>query len=244
MNPKKSRLVFLLFLLMLGLNILPLRAQAEKDILEKMITAMGGREALAGIKDTKTSGTMEIIQMGMTTPMTIYQKEPNKFRLEIEVMGYSIIQVFDGQKAQITNPQTGEVMELPAEQTKGMVKQALGNQVWLDPAKFGITYTYKGEETIDGKKCYVLEQKFKDGDVTTIYLEATTYLPYLTRTKAPSQSGGEVEAETKLTDYRKVGQTMVPFLMTMNQGGTEYSRMTISEVVYNSGLEDSLFVLK
>lgn len=80
--------------------------------------------------------------------------------------------------------------------------------------------------------------------MTTIYLEATTYLPYLTRTKAASQSGGEVEAETKLTDYRKVGQTMVPFLMTMNQGGTEYSRMTISEVVYNSGLEDSLFVLK
>jgi outer membrane lipoprotein-sorting protein len=205
MHHKKSRLVFLLFFLMLGLNILPLRAQAEKDILEKMITAMGGREALAGIKDTKTTGTMELIQMGMTTPMTIYQKEPNKFRLEIEVMGYSIIQVFDGQKAQITNPQTGEVMELPAEQTKGMVKQALGNQVWLDPAKYGITYTYKGEEPVDGKKCYVLEQKFKDGDVATIYLEAATYLPYLTRNKAISKSGAEVAAETKLTDYRKVG---------------------------------------
>jgi len=244
MNPKKSRLVFLLFLLVLGLNILPLRAQAEKDILEKMITAMGGREALAGIKDTKTTGTIEIVQMGMTTPMTIYQKEPNKFRMEIEVMGYSIIQVFDGQKAQITNPQTGEVMELPAEQTKGMVKQALGNQVWLDPAKHGITYTYKGEETVDGKKCYVLEQKFQDGDVTTFYLETTTYLPYLTRTKAPSQTGGEVETETRLTDYRKVGKTIVPFLMSINQAGAEYARMTISEVVYNTGLVDSLFVLK
>jgi hypothetical protein len=75
MHHKKSRLAFFLFLLMLGLNILPLRAQAEKDILEKMITAMGGREALAQIKDTKTTGTMEISQMGMTTPMTIYQKD-------------------------------------------------------------------------------------------------------------------------------------------------------------------------
>jgi hypothetical protein len=35
-------------------------------------------------------------------------------------------------------------MELPLNKTKGMVKQALGNQVWLDPAKYGITYTIRG----------------------------------------------------------------------------------------------------
>ncbi|MDD8019854.1 MAG: hypothetical protein PHU81_01525 [Acidobacteriota bacterium] len=244
MNHRKIESGIILCMLILGLSLMPLGAQPEKDILEKMITAMGGQEALAGIKDSKTSGTMEITQFGLTSPLTIYQKEPGKFRLEMEVMGYSVIQVYDGQKAQTTNPQTGGIIDIPPDQTKAIKKQALGNQALLNPAKLGITYTYKGEETVDGKKCYVLEQKFQDGDVTTFYLEASTYLPYMTKTKGLDPSGTEVDTETRLTDYRKIGKTMVPFLITVNQAGSEYARMTISEVVHNTGLEDSLFVLK
>ncbi|HRD02640.1 MAG TPA: outer membrane lipoprotein-sorting protein [Candidatus Saccharicenans sp.] len=244
MNHKTSKLAFLLVLFIMALNMLPAGAQAEKDILEKMLTAMGGREALSQVKDSKTTGTMDIIQFGLTFPLTIYQKEPDKFRLEMEVEGYRIVQVYDGQKAQVTNPQTGEIIDLPSDQTKGMKKEALGNQAWLEPAKHGITYTYKGEETVDGKKCYVLEQKFPDGDFTTFYIEASTYLPYLARTIGVDASGSRVETENRLTDYRQIGKTIVPFVITINQAGTEYARMTFSEIIYNTGLQDSFFVLK
>jgi len=37
---------------------------------------------------------------------------------------------------------------------------------------------------------------------------------------------------------------MFPFVITINQAGAEYARMKYNEVVYNTGLEDSLFVLK
>ncbi|MCR4395322.1 MAG: hypothetical protein NUW07_01135 [Candidatus Saccharicenans sp.] len=222
----------------------PLLAQTEKNFLENMIKALGGRETLAAIKDTRMSGTMEIIQYGMTAPMTIYQKEPNKYRMEMEIMGMSMVQVYDGQKAMMTNPQTGEVIEFPPDQAQQMKKQALGNDATLNPEKYGITYTYKDKEEIAGKPFHVLEQKFPEGDVVTIYLDASTYLPYKSRSKAISPSGGEIESETVFGDYRKVDNTMAAFSITVYQGGVEYVKMTISEIVYNTGLDDSLFTLK
>ena len=244
MNSKSSKLAIVLVLFILVLNILPAGAQAEKDIMEKMVAAMGGREALSQVKDSKITGTMEIIQFGLSLPMTIYQKEPDKFRLEMEVKGYSVVQVYNGEKAQVSNLQTGEIIDLPPDQARGMKKEALGNRVWLEPDKYGITYVYKGEEIVDGKKCYILDQKFSDGDVITFYIEASSYLPYMTRSVGIDASGGQVETENRLTDYRPVGQIMFPFAVTINQAGAEYARMKYNEVVYNTGLEDSLFVLK
>ncbi|NPV84262.1 MAG: hypothetical protein HPY46_11865 [Candidatus Aminicenantes bacterium] len=241
----KRCLSFSLVLLMVLAFSRPGLAQSAKDVLENMIKALGGREVLSGIKDTRMSGTMEMIQYGMTTPFTMYQKEPDKSRMEIEVMGMSIIQVYDGQKAMVTNPQTGEVMELTPDQSEQMRRQALGNEATLlNPEKFGITYTYKGKEEVNGKTCHVLEQKFSNGDTATVYVDATTFLPYKTRTKTLSPSGGEVEAEQVMSEYRKVDGTMAAFSITIFQGGVEYIRMTVNEIVYNTGLDDSLFVLK
>jgi len=241
---KKFWTGLILCILIAGLLQVPARAQAEKDILEKMIKAMGGREALAEIKDTRITGTIEILQYGMNAPMTMYQKEPDKYRMELEVMGMSMITVYDGQKAMMTNPQTGEIIELPVDQAKSFRRQALGNDATLHPEKYGITYSYKGEETLDGKKYFVLEQKFQDGDLVTIYLDSATYLPYKQKSKALGPTGTEVESESILSDYRKVGKTMAPFSITVLQSGVEQMKMTITEIVYNTGLEDSLFVLK
>jgi len=244
MNERKNFICLMTGIWLIITLVLPLTAQSEKEILEKMITSLGGRKTLSEIKDTRISGTVEIIQYGMTAPMTIYQKEPNKYRMEMEIMGMSMVQVYDGQKAMMTNPQTGEVIELPPDQAKNLMKQALGNDATLNPEKYGITYTYKGEESVDGKKCYVLEQKFQDGDTATLYLEAETGLPYKNKYKSLSPSGAEVETEVVFSDYRQVGNTKAAFGMTIYQSGVEYIKMTISEIVYNTGLEDSLFVLK
>lgn len=239
---KKTTALFLACLSLLVLTW-PGLAQTEKDILENMIKALGGRETLAGIRDTRISGTVEI-QYGMTAPFTIFQKEPNKFRIEIEIMGMSMIQVYDGQKAMMTDPQTGEVIELQPDQAQQLEKQALGNDATLNPEKYGITYVYKGKEEIDGRTCHVLEQKFPEGDIVTIYLDGNSYLPYKNRSKGISPSGGEIETETIFGDYRKVNNTMTAFSVSIYQGGVELYAMTFSEVVYNTGLDDSLFTLK
>lgn len=91
------------------LSLLPVQGfgQTSKEVLDKMIDAQGGRKAMEAIKDTTISGTMEMVQQGMNATLTMYQKEPDKMRMDIEIMGMVITQAFDGQKAWFLNPQTG-----------------------------------------------------------------------------------------------------------------------------------------
>lgn len=223
---------------------LGLLAQTTEEVRAKWIEAQGGK-ALAAIKDTTITGTIEFVQMGITANFTIYQKEPNKMRIDIEVMGMNITQVFDGEKAWYTNPQTGSIEEMPETQRREFARQALGNDSLFHPEKYGISYAFKGKEKINEVEYLVLEQTFSDGTVVSIYLDPNTYLSVKTKGKTiNSMTGLPVEAETHHSDYRKVDGTLVPFQLTTYYDGQEFQRMTLQKIVYNSGLEDSFFTLK
>ena len=216
-------------------------SQTAQDVLKKMIEAQGGRKVLESLKDTTISGTMELVQQGMNATLTMYQKEPNMMRMDIEVMGMVITQAFDGEKGWWVNPQTGASEELPENQADMLKRQAFGSDSLLHPEKFGITYELKGTEAVDGKECVVLEQTFKDGNKNTILLDGATYLPFRTRSKSLNQMGVEVQSETLMSDYKTVDGVPVPHALTIYQDGQEFMKMTVTKVSYNAGLEDSFF---
>jgi len=143
-------------------------------VVDKLIAAMGGRKVLESIKDTTISGTAEIVQFGITVPITLYQKEPNNM---------TIIQAFDGQKGWYTNPQSGATEEMPDFMAKDMARQAGQNQAILYPQKSNVTFALKPKAAIEGKDYIVLEQTQADGHKTTFYLDPDTYLPYKTETR-------------------------------------------------------------
>jgi outer membrane lipoprotein-sorting protein len=216
--------------------------QDAKGLLEKMIEAQGGRKVLSALKDATVSGNFEMIQQGMNATMTMYQKEPNMMRMDIEIMGMVITQAYDGQKAWYTNPQTGSTQEMDETMAKEFKRQAMGNDSLLNPEKYGITYAAKGTEKVGDKDCPVLEQTLSDGHKNTFYLDPATFLVLKTKTMASSPTGGgEVLTETMMGDYRKEGDALVAHTMTILQDGAEFARMTITKITYNSGLEDSLF---
>lgn len=226
------------------LSLLPVQGfgQTSKEVLDKMIDAQGGRKAMEAIKDTTISGTMEMVQQGMNATLTMYQKEPDKMRMDIEIMGMVITQAFDGQKAWFLNPQTGATEEMPENLAKEFKRQALGNDSILNPEKYGITYELKGTEKVGDRDCLVLVQTMSDGHESTLYVDSVTYLALKTKTMTMGQmGGGEVLSETLLSDYRKEGDLMAAHSMTVLQDGAEFARMTLTKITYNSGLEDSLF---
>ena len=224
---------------------LTLFGQTADEVRAKWIEAQGGAKALEAIKDTTINGTMELIQMGLNASFTLYQKEPNKMRIDIEIMGMNITQVFDGEKAWFTNPQTGNIEEMPETQSREFARQALGNDSLLHPEKYGITYTLKGKEKINDVEYLVLQQTFNDGTVVDVYIDPKTYLSVKTKGKTiNSLTGLPVEAETFQSDYKKIDSTLIPHQMTTYYDGQEFQRMTITRVVYNTGLDDSLFVIR
>jgi outer membrane lipoprotein-sorting protein len=237
---KKFAVAGILLALLAGLTV-SAQTQDAKDLLEKMIQAQGGRAALAAVKDTTISGSLEMVQMGMNGSVTMYQKEPDMIRIDIEIMGMVITQAYDGQKAWMTNPQTGSTEEMPETQGQSMRRQALGNDSLLNPEKFGITYALKGKEKIADKEYLILEQTFKDGTKATMYIDPATYLIYKAKAKTQDMTGADVEGETVFDDYKKEGDLMVAHKMITYQNGAEFVRMTFTKVATNTKLEDAFF---
>ena len=237
---KKFAVAGILLALLAGLTV-SAQTPDVKGLSDKMIQALGGRAALAAVKDTTTSGTLEMVQMGMNGSVTMYQKEPDKMRIDIELMGMVITQAFDGQKAWMTNPQTGSTEEMPETQGQSMRRQALGNDALLNPEKYGITYVLKAKEKIGDKEYFVLEQTSKDGTKAMMYIDPGTYLIYKAKAKTQDMSGADVEGETVFEDYRKEGDIMMAHKMITYQAGAEFLRMTFTKVTYNASLDDAFF---
>jgi len=236
--------------LLVGAFIAFAQGQTAKDILDKMIDAQGGRAALAAVKDTTTAGTLQMTMMGMTMSgtITLHQKEPNKMRLDMEfaVEGFTMAmtQACDGDRAWTTDPQTGSVQTLTGKQLEDMKKQALGADATLNPDKYGISFALKPKEKIAGKDYLVLEQIYKDGQKVTIYVDPATNLIFKTRGPGTDpQTGAEIESETFLSDYKKVGGILMPHAMSIHQNGAEFLRMAFTKITINGNLDDALFVL-
>jgi outer membrane lipoprotein-sorting protein len=228
-------------LLTAALIAAPASGQTSKEILAKMIEAQGGAKVLAAIQDTTIVGTIELVSYGMNGTITMYQKEPNKIRMDIEVMGMVITSAYDGEIAWMINPQTGTTEQMPENQAQEIKRQALGNDSLLNPEKYGITYEFKGKEKIADKEYLLLEQTYADGHKTTLYLDPATYLIYKAKGTTLGPAGVEVMGESTFGDYRKEGDVVIAHSMITNQDGQEFMKMAITKVTFNTGLEDSLF---
>lgn len=218
-------------------------SQDAKKLLDNVINATGGRKVMESIKDTTFSGTMDLVQMGLSATITFYHKEPNMLRQDIEVMGMAINSGFDGETAWAVNSQTGAVEEMPENAQELMKNESLGfgNSYMLSPEKYGITFSDKGKETVKGKEYLLLECTFKNGNKSLNYIDPVTFLPYKTTSMTLNQMGIEVEQESLVGDYRKVNGLNFAHSITIYQDGEEFASLVIDEVKFNSSLEDSFF---
>jgi outer membrane lipoprotein-sorting protein len=238
-----KRVMMFSFIVVLFLSLVSIEgySQTVDEILEKMIEAQGGRKAFAAIENTTISGSIQIIQMNMTGSISVYQKEPNKMRVDMEIMGRNITQAFDGTTAWFTNPLSGATQEMPEKQAKYFKRDAQGRDALLNPKKLGITYKFKGKEKIKDKEYLVLEQIHPDDFTVMIYVDAKTYLTYKFKSRILNEAETEVESESIMSDYKKVEGLMMPHSIVTSLDGQEYMKSTLNEITFNSDLEDSFF---
>jgi zinc protease len=209
-------------------------------ILQKMITAMGGKERLANIADTTMTGSIKLIPMNMDGSLTTYEKG-DKLRADIKIMGMNIKQAHNGKIAWMINPTSGSATELPAAAAEIFKASWIGNEAYIHPEKYGITYSYDGRKIIDDKEYILLKQSFKGDVANTLYLDPKTYLMAKLVGPTLDQSLQRVEAEATMSDYRDAQGTKVPFSISIKQAGTDFMKISIIEYKYNSDIQDSFF---
>jgi outer membrane lipoprotein-sorting protein len=240
---KKSFTASFLCFALIALLFSPAPGQTVDEILKKMIEAQGGSESFKSVKDMTVIGSIDLVQQGMSGALTVYKKEPDKRRVDVEIMGMMITQAYDGIKAWWTNPQTGSTEELSGQQAADLKRQAMPIVASLDPAKYGLSYVFKGKETVEGKEYFVLEETYPDGLKATLYVDSETYLVPKEKAKIMGQGGVEVEVEQVMSDFRKEAEMMMAHTIITYQNGAEYSKISFKDANFNTGLEDSLFVM-
>jgi hypothetical protein len=181
---------------------------------------------------------------GLSGALTIYKKEPDKRRTDFEVMGMLITQAYDGEIAWFTNPQTGATEELSGDQAVQLKRQAMPSLASVYPEKYGISWEYKGKESIEEKEYLVLNSTYPDGFKITVFVDPETYLTFKTISVTTGQMGSEVEVEQYSAEYKNMSGMVFPSVITSYYDGEEYSVITIENVKTNSGLEDSMFKMQ
>lgn len=166
-------------------------------------------------------------------------EEIYKTRTETEVMGMSIVSIYDGKYNWSTNPMTGKVESELVEVNR--------SQFWKNINSSNTQYL--GEETINGEKAYVLQiddainilgsyqmqtapmqQEASQKGTGKLWLSSKTWLPLrmmLVMTGDSEEMTMNIVTTIDFQDYRQVGTMFHPFHLVINTS-TEIDTSTMS----------------
>ncbi len=232
---KKTIFTFLVFFLISSVSIL--QAQNLKEILDKHFKAIG-QDKLAKVETYSVKA--KVSQMGMDIPMEMKMKKPNKFRMEMDMMGQKMIQVYDGKKGWVVAPWiSSEPQELTGPELDQAMSQADIDGELYNYEKKGHKVELIGKENIDGTEMYNLKLTDKNGNEKNYYIDADKYL--ISQVKATAVSmGQEVNVTQKMEEYKDFdGIKIATKIISKTPMGD--AEIVMEDVKFNPAIEDSIF---
>lgn len=200
-------------------------AQTVDEIVNKHITAIGGKDKVSSLKSLYVEADMDI--MGTQAPSTTTVLYGKGSISEVNYNGQKIINCVTADKGGwVINPLMGQVTAeaMPEEQLKVGKGQLLPGGALLDYAARGNKIELAGQEEANGVKAWKLNITSKEGAQSTVFIDPNTY--YIVRTVIKINLGGqEMEQGVNYSDYKKTDYGFVvpwnsvieyPNGMTMN----------------------------
>lgn len=232
---KKSIFTLIVFFVISSLSIT--QAQSLKEVLDKHFKAIG-QDKLAKVETYEVKA--KVNQSGMEIPMVMKMKKPNKFRMEMDMMGQKMIQVYDGEKGWVVAPWiSSEPQELTgAELDQAMAQADIDGELYNYEAK-GHQVELIGKEIVDGIEMYNLKLTDKNGGVKNYYIDADTYFIRQVKAKAASM-GQEINVTQKLQDYKDFDGIKIAtkIVSSTPMGDAEIS---MEEINLDTAIDDSIF---
>lgn len=205
-----------------------------QDVINKYINAVGGADALKKINAMVTTGKMSM--QGMSLDVIEKKMAPNKTMMMISMSGQPVVhQAFNGTtgyQAQMGNKNAMNESEIrKAKEVKGIFEQLYYNEP-------GYKLALQGTAKVNGKDAYKIEVTTPAGNKTTEYYDVNS--GYLLKTESNTQVQGQDVAQTvELSDYKKVGDIMVPFSSSVSvqtpMGNQEFT-IVVDAVKWNEGV--------
>ncbi|MDQ3817883.1 MAG: M23 family metallopeptidase, partial [Acidobacteriota bacterium] len=200
-----------------------------RQILEKAVAALGGRESLAKIETRTASGKVQA--RGMTGTYQLWAKAPDKLKTKLEISIQHVERGFDGTLAWEKRASVRELSQ--AEQVR-LRQRALFNPL-LQYLSADVPAVLKGKRQLLGAETYEVQLSPKGEPALTLYFDTSSLL--LLREDHQLENG---ELKISYSDYRKVNDVLLPFSVKEESPGQMLS-ITFDEQSLNATVEDSLF---
>lgn len=230
-----------ILLAILTFTVVATHAQTVDEVIQKYSTALGGLDAFNALKTVSMTGNASV--QGMDLPLTIQIINGKAMRSDVEVMGQKIINAYKDGKGWTVNPLTGatsptEVSGAALFDLKGqssiasslMDYKARGNQVEL-----------RGQEDVEGVKCYKIKLTRKDdGKISTYFINASDYLP-LKLVQSKELQGQDVEIESFYSDFKDFNGLKIPMTQIQKIQDQVLQEVKLTDIQFNIPIDDKIF---
>lgn len=205
-----------------------------------------GKKSGAGMPQPRPA---EQIQL----PFSMELKRPHKSRVEVVFKGQTAIQVFDGTNGWKLRPFLNrmEVEPYTADEMKTVAMQSELDGPIADYAAKGTALELVGMEKVEGHDAYNLKLTMKSGQVTHVWIDASTFLETKMDGAPRRLDGKDRPVEIYLRDYHPVNGLQISYVIETRvhdpgiPGAIMPSSMTekiiIDKVEVNPPLSDSRF---
>ena len=218
-------------------------AQTLDEILAMNYQAHGGLDKLKAVTSMKITGKIVIPEQGLEMPMVMWQKYPDKMRVESRFQDKKIVQAYDGQKAWWIMPfLSEEPQEMEPGQAKLFAEQADFENPLVVFKEKGYPLELLGKEEMEGTSVFKLKLTKPDGREIFFYLDAASGLEVKSTLNVKI---GETEALNEILygDYKPVDGMMMPFYVENKLNGKTQMQMIMATLELNPAMVDAMFVM-
>ncbi len=211
-------------------------AQTLDEVIEKHITAMGGKEKLATLNSFRMEGSLNY--QGTDVGIVITKVHNKGARANISVMGNENYRIVTPTGGTVFMPVFGQSApsDMPQDQLKAEQIQLDLHGIFVNYKEKGIQATLAGKETVDGIECYKITATFKNGNTSNFFIDTKTDRIYKITTKGTA-NGQEVETFTTYTNYKQTADGFWFAYTTANsRGQTDFDKIET-----NVKVDESIF---
>jgi hypothetical protein len=217
------------------------------QLIDRNTQAVGGRTALEAVHSIRVD--LHIADPGFAVEGDYIAARPGRMRIDITANGRHVYtEAFNGTRAWQWKGKGEPIDESPT------ATAALRHGVELPGHVFGLhelqshghRIEFVGRANVDGINYHVLRVTLSDGYSTTLYLDPDSWL--ITRRRDvrplhPDVDPTPTTIENKMSDFRRVGDLLYPFLSTDTDlaTGKILETTTVRSITLNPAFESSLF---
>ena len=232
----KKLFVYVALMLPIVLLSLTIQAQTADEIIEKYITAIGGKEKWKQVKSMKVNGFIEV--QGIKINFTQQAIHNVGVRVDAEFQGQKIIDITTPTKGWSQNPFGGRssLQPISEEELKQKLDELDIQDEFIDYASKGSTVEFLGKDEEDGNEFYKVKMTTKNNNESVYFFDVNTSLIYKEE-KTVKQQGQEMKMVTKVFDYKTI-----PFGIKIPHKSEQMGQILVTDKIeINTTIDENIF---